>query len=313
MNTNEPQGIIEKVFLRGKLTVLTGLRVGGTDQGLSVGGLQNIVVRHALLGEPYVPGSSIRGKIRCMLERLQGVSGRGHGDMIQFGPCNDANLLLVQLFGTESATIDKHEEGSKSSDAEPAKKKSVTIPSRLLVRDAHLTQESRKLLSKLRGDLPMTETKTEVCIDRVTSEANPRTFERVPAGAELAFEMVLEVRALPPGSKDSKDPRARALAIMKEKRHQKNHWGRDEDIESLLTGLDLLQDDALGGQGSRGYGRVKVTLDPITVRTRDAYQNGGAEKGLELKEKGKKLFDNINERGKEERAQVFASLGGVAP
>src|SRR5262249_24834763 len=50
-----------------------------------------------------------------------------------------------------------------------------------------------------RGALPMTETKTEVCIDRITSAANPLTFERVPAGAVFAFVMVLEVRALPAG------------------------------------------------------------------------------------------------------------------
>src|SRR5580704_18743012 len=98
-------GIIEKVFLRGTLTTLTGMRIGGTDQGLSVGGLQNIVIRHALLNEPYVPGSSLRGKVRCSLERLQGRSGRGHGEMIQFGPCNDPRLMTVQLFGTESADL----------------------------------------------------------------------------------------------------------------------------------------------------------------------------------------------------------------
>jgi CRISPR-associated protein Csm3 len=299
-------GIVEKVFLRGTFTALTGLRVGGTDQGLSVGGLQNIVIRHTLLNEPYLPGSSIRGKIRCLLERLQGRAGHGHGDMIAFGPCDDPTVRTVQLFGTEAAALAAGGAGKDASN------RTATIPSRLLVRDAVLKEESRKQLARLRGDLPMTETKTEVCIDRVTSAANPRTFERVPAGAQFDFELVLEVRALP-ASKGTDDPRDKVLAILNADRNEGNRWGRDEDLTWLLTGLDLLQDDALGGQGSRGYGRVKVVLEAPTVRTREDYLGGKPEQRLDLaKASLEGMFAALNKRGEKEREQIVGSLPGAS-
>jgi CRISPR-associated protein Csm3 len=82
--------------------------------------------------------------------------------------------------------------------------------------------------------LPYTESKTEVAIDRVTSKANPRTFERVPAGAKFKLELVLNVF-------------------------------KDEDEKSLKATLNqaikLLEDDYLGGHGSRGYGQVKIELE----------------------------------------------------
>ena len=86
--TDAPPGIVEKVFLRGTITALTGLRVGGTDQGLAVGDV-TIAIRHALLNEPYIPGSSLRGKMRSSVERLQGASGHGHGEMLTFGPADN--------------------------------------------------------------------------------------------------------------------------------------------------------------------------------------------------------------------------------
>jgi CRISPR-associated protein Csm3 len=299
-------GIVEKVFLRGTLTALTGVRVGGTDQGLSVGGLQNIVIRHTLLNEPYLPGSSIRGKLRCLLERLQGRAGHGHGDMIDFGPCDDPKVRTVQLFGTEAAAL------SGGSAGKDGAERTATIPSRLLVRDALLKEESRKQLARLRGDLPMTETKTEVCIDRVTSAANPRTFERVPAGAQFGFELVLEVRALPK-AKGTDDPRDKVLEILNADRNEGNRWGRDEDLTWILTGLDLLQDDALGGQGSRGYGRVKVELETPTVRTRKDYLEGTKGQDLDLAEASLDgMFAALNQRGAAEQRQILASIPGAS-
>lgn len=80
-------------------------------------------------------------------------------------------------------------------------------------------------------DLPFTESKTEVNIDRVTSKANPRTFERVPAGAEFKLSMVLNI-----------------------------YEGEDEkELEGILfKAIEMLHDDYLGGQGSRGYGHVEI-------------------------------------------------------
>ena len=80
-------------------------------------------------------------------------------------------------------------------------------------------------------DLPYTESKTEVAINRVTSKATPRTFERVPAGAKFKLNMVLNI-----------------------------FEGENEtDLKATLEqAINLLQDDYLGGHGSRGYGQVEI-------------------------------------------------------
>ena len=83
-------------------------------------------------------------------------------------------------------------------------------------------------------DLPYTESKTEVAIDRITSRANPRTFERVPAGAKFKLNMVINI-----------------------------FDGEDESAlkATLKQAIKLLEDDYLGGHGSRGYGQVEILLD----------------------------------------------------
>jgi CRISPR-associated protein Csm3 len=287
-------GMLEKVFLRGTMTALTGLRVGGSEQGLDAAGLEHLVARHALLDEPYVPGSSLRGKIRCMLERLQGIAGPPAGEHVAFGPAVDPGHPLVQLFGA-------------------AGKDGPGIPSRVLVRDALITPDSRRRLARLRGVLPMTETKAEVCIDRVSAAAAARTLERLPAGAELRFDLVLEVRAAPEVSPEGAPAAlARLLEAQRASRTEANHWGRDEDLRWLVTGLALLQDDAIGGHGSRGYGRVKIRLDPLTRRTRDDYLQGRPERALDgLPEDLARRIQDLNERSERERQDILASLPAV--
>lgn len=114
-------------------------------------------------------------------------------------------------------------------------------PSRLIFRDSYLNGESaQKLADSKFTDYPYSEVKFENTIDRIKGKAdNPRKFERVPAGAFFDFEIILNV------------------------------WeGEDENsLEKLLReGITLLNNDYLGGCGSRGYGQVEITLDEgVTV------------------------------------------------
>ena len=52
-----------KIFVRGSLTTLTGLHIGGNSVGMAIGGADSVVVRNPLTNDPYIPGSSLRGKI----------------------------------------------------------------------------------------------------------------------------------------------------------------------------------------------------------------------------------------------------------
>lgn len=195
----------KKIVYTGTITLKTGLHIGGTNAALNIGGPDKFVVRNPINNIPYIPGSSLKGKMRSLVEIYNGETYRGK-------PTNDANSKAGALFGVSGDN-------------------NLSKPSRLIVRDAELIEDAEKFTNT---DLPYTETKTEVAIDRITAKANPRTFERVPAGAQFKLNMVLNI-----------------------------FEGENEKQlkETLKQAISLLHDDYLGGHGSRGYGQVLIELD----------------------------------------------------
>jgi CRISPR-associated protein Csm3 len=125
-------------------------------------------------------------------------------------------------------------------------------PARLSVFDAPLVLESITAPMRETLDDELTEVKSENAIDRITSQANPRTLERVPAGARFRIRMVLDILC-----------------------------AEDAALPGLVVqGLRLLEDDALGGGGSRGSGRVRFDNLRMTWRGKDYYASGGAEREI---------------------------------
>jgi len=231
-----------KIFIEGYIKVKTGLSIGGSSVGMEIGGADKIVVRNPLTLEPYIPGSSLRGKLRSLLEKANKLKPNYTvAKNINIHVCQKKEdyqkCIHCKMFGIPA---------NISSDFETEDEEIYT--SRLIVRDCFLTEESKEELSKApEMQLLYTETKTEVVIDRITSAAQPRTFERVPAGAKFDLEMIL---TLYDGDKE------------------------DEYIKMIFEGLRLLQDDYLGGSGSRGYGKVKVHIERIERKTAEDYING---------------------------------------
>ena len=238
---SQPKKILSKIFINGILVAKTGLHIGGNSVGMSIGGADSVVVRNPLTNHPYIPGSSLRGKMRSLLERVRGLEDNKENQLEggfsqtakgDFLAGQNGNTLLGKLFGVSAA------ETSKDNFKEPT---------RLIVRDATLTDASRERLENAPNtDMPMTEVKTEVWIDRITSAANPRQVERVPAGVEFEFELVLTV-----------------LEGDDKKRF----------VELIYEGLRLVEGDALGGSGSRGYGQVKFQIGQVTERTAASYRD----------------------------------------
>lgn len=194
----------KKIIYTGVITLKTGLHIGGTNASLNIGGPDKFVVRNPINNIPYIPGSSLKGKMRALVEIYNGETNGGK-------PTNNPNHKAGALFGVAGDNEASH-------------------ASRLIVRDAELDVNACDFSNT---DLPYTESKTEVAIDRVTAKSNPRTFERVPAGAQFKLNMVLNV-----------------------------FEGEDEKTltETLEQGIALLEDDYLGGHGSRGYGQVKIDI-----------------------------------------------------
>ena len=236
----QPLRLNQKIFVRGHIVARTGLSIGGTDTGLGAGGADRVVIREPLSNQPYIPGSTLKGRMRSLLERLYGEFGPAPGGH-PGGPVRKPELpetkRMCDLFGV------------------PADDRTA-VPGRLTVRDARLVNGAA--LEAVRElDLPYTELKTEVTIDRITARTTPHHYERVPAGAVFGLDIVITAWSVD---------------------------GQDDDVNALLnelfTGLRLVQDDALGACGSRGYGKVEFHIASVTSRDRNGYISGGEAQPL---------------------------------
>ncbi len=138
-------------------------------------------------------------------------------------------------------------------------------PSRVIVRDCNMTN-AKEVLEKT--ELPYTEGKTEVVIDRITSAAMPRQLERVPGGAQFGLNLIVNI------------------------------WEQDNNeeqlMENLFKSLQLLKDDYLGGHGSRGYGQVSFKIDDVKEKTSSGYYSGGETAANSILSKYQKHIDKLH-------------------
>ena len=198
--------LVKKIKINTSITLITGLHIGGNSENVEIGGIDNPVIKLASKGDvPYIPGSSLKGKMRCLLEQAAGAPKVGLDEKVN------------NLFGITE---------NKKNGIDDNK------PSKLIVRDAMLTDESKNLLLACDNlDMPYTENKWENSIKRTEGKAeNPRQTERVPAGAEFCAEFIINI------------------------------WDDDDEQEMMALfekGIRLLENDYLGGSGSRGYGQIK--------------------------------------------------------
>ncbi len=201
--------LIKKIKVTTTLELITGLHVGGSKENVEIGGIDNPVIRTSVKdNQPYIPGSSLKGKIRSLLEQIAGATEVGK------------NSEINGIFGF--AKDNK--------------------PSKLIFRDSFLNLKSEAMLKESDNlDMPYTEGKWENTIDRIKGVAsNPRQTERIPAGVSFAVEIIINV------------------------------WDNDEDgkksLELLKNGIAALENDYLGGSGSRGYGQVKFSpLETVDI------------------------------------------------
>jgi CRISPR-associated protein Csm3 len=243
--------LIGKLILEGELHCETGLHIGAGKGSLEIGGSDNPVVKDAH-GRPYIPGSSLRGKIRSLLEQFSGAAvpselvyvSRRKGQEVRIHQSDRPDDEICLLFGRNAGRMERV-------TGEPLDSHNAT-PARLAVFDAPLDLDSITAPMRENLDDELTEVKNENAIDRITSQANPRTLERVPAGARFRVRFIVDVLC-------------------------------EEDaplIAQLVQGLRLLEDDALGGGGSRGSGLVHFANLKLHWRNREYYSSGAPQKEL---------------------------------
>uniref|UniRef100_A0A7C3VID9 CRISPR system Cms endoribonuclease Csm3 n=1 Tax=Archaeoglobus fulgidus TaxID=2234 RepID=A0A7C3VID9_ARCFL len=254
------EAIFGKVVINGKIKLKTGLHIGAQTEAIEIGGIDNPVLKDPNTGDPYIPGSSLKGKMRSLFEKAmsadQPSEKRGWGDDKWFNrkigdvwihACNkfeDAvKCPVCRLFGTS---------GKSGGDK--------NYPSRTIFRDAYLCNKN-----ELEEAI---EIKYETAIDRITSAANPRPMERVVPGAEFAFEIVYNVE---------------------------NEAEKKDDLKNLINLMKMLEDDYLGGSGSRGYGKVEFRITGIVERPKDYYLKEGYEIELLRNDEGLRPEDALSQ------------------
>jgi CRISPR-associated protein Csm3 len=203
------------------LEVVTGLRIGAGDSEMHIGGVDNTVIRHPLTNEPYIPGSSLKGKMRSLLEWRSGAVQEKPLEKTDYERTNGAQQAAIEciliLFGVGG--------GALKDDPKFAAKLG---PTRLAFWDCPLDEGWAKSVRD--NNQSLIEVKSENSINRISGTADaPRNTERVPAGAKFVFRLSFKKLA-----------------------------GDDETLlDTVLQGLKLIEHDSLGGSGSRGYGKVK--------------------------------------------------------
>lgn len=216
--------LIDIIEIKGCITLKSGLHIGSGDMEMHIGGTDSPVIKHPHTGEPYIPGSSIKGKVRSMLELESGLMITTEGEPVSAGSltklkngekktCED----ILKIFGAGA--------DNKNDDLKLG-------PTRASFRDCLLDEDWKKKAKENRWSF--TEVKSENTINRIKGTAeHPRFIERVPEGVVFDFLITFKI-----------------------------FEGDDKGLKNyLLRGLRMLEMDALGGSGSRGYGRIKIDLD----------------------------------------------------
>lgn len=215
---------VENFIIKGKIVCKTGLHIGGASDSIDIGGSDNVIIRDAASKTPYIPGSSIKGKLRFLTElndKLSSKSVCDNGGKV----ATDKSCIASKLFGISA------EEGQRE----------LKFPTRTIVRDAFPDKDTLKLWEN--DDLINgAELKYENTINRIDSSANPRNIERVPKDSKFNFEIIFSI------------------------------YDEDENnIVSLLESMRRLEDNYLGGSGSRGFGQIKFENIKLSKRTKEYY------------------------------------------
>jgi CRISPR-associated protein Csm3 len=225
--------LLGKIIIQAELEAITGLRVGGSSGGLKIGGVDLNVITDPW-GVPYIPGSSLKGKMRSLMEHKDNVPLNDNKNSMHLCKKDEdyAKCPICQVWGT---LADKESQGF--------------MLTRLYCRDASLVEESITDKMKQNLELAWTEVKYETAIDRKKGTAlggSLRQIERVPAGARFATEFIFNVFEL-----DDKSL-----------------------LKKVFEAMALLEDDYLGGMGSRGYGKVGFSKLKIWWNKASDYESG---------------------------------------
>jgi CRISPR-associated protein Csm3 len=253
------KGVLEIEMI---MECLTGLRIGAGPEALEIGGAENLIIKDPLTRLPYVPGSSLKGAMRARYE-LFSTRPINHEvvkepQKIRMHMCEDPDCEICRVFGRTPEKLESREAGGAQDN--------MIYTTRLKIDDAYPTEET---IGRWRDFSPEgVEVKWENVLDRLTSRANPRAVERVPRGSEFKITMSYKIF-------DQKDV---------------------DNVAVIFQSLKLVEDDYLGGYGSRGYGRVRFKNITMRLKKREYYEkcDDGAKIAIKRDDK-KEQYSSLEE------------------
>ena len=154
--------MLAKIEITGKITLKTGMHIGASDAFAAIGAIDSPVARDPISGLPYIPGSSLKGKMRSLLAKA-------YNEKVRVNTRDEDDDRIKRLFGC-----------SKNAEGNPQ-------PSRLIFSDAILSNQEEL---ESQGLTSPTEAKEENTINPLTAIANPRQIERVVRGAEFPISII---------------------------------------------------------------------------------------------------------------------------
>lgn len=172
--------LIEIKEIKATIVLESGLHIGSGNDEIKIGGIDNPVIKNPITSHPYIPGSSLKGKVRTLLEWSRGEIG-AKGSPYK---TKDSENLIARIFG--NGGVEEEYAGG---------------PTRVSFKDCSLTKESTE---ELIHRMALTEAKAEVTMDRfkgTVAKAGPRIMERVPAGAEFDFSLSFKIFDMEDGGK----------------------------------------------------------------------------------------------------------------
>ena len=236
--------LVRLIRFKGEILCETGLCIKGSGTELSIGGADSEVIKNPLTGDPYIPGSSLKGKMRSQLEKRYGMK-KIKKDRQNNKTTNQASEIIEKEevmpcgCGQKNCPICVIFGAHKNVNA-------ASAPTRIIVRDSNLSEQSKQEIERLpneRGNY--LELKMENIIKRNLGTADaPRTIERVPAGSIFDLEIMLQVFDEDEHNNGNND------AVTKK-----------DLVAYVEEALKLVELSYLGGSGSRGYGKVKFNYE----------------------------------------------------
>lgn len=221
--------MIKKIIkLQADLVCETGLHIGNQEGGNPPRGVNAPILHNPVFQikdsfSPYISATSLKGKLRNIAEILFNCNLNNifkFDEELRRHECSDLkaakNCPVCFLFGSSS--------GSGDIDAGTPVEKSQNFAGRLLFKNAYLKESNGEKTAEL---------KTENFIKRLKQEANPRTIERVPKNYIFDLEIIYMVYE-----------------------GENSPTLIDEKIAILIACLRYLEDNYIGGNGSRGYGKI---------------------------------------------------------